>query len=125
MHRLLSLMEGFCSEVTPSKVYLQRFSNARKKIKNWNSDDKRMDVVWETKKKKKKMQTTAIAIQTKNCFKVKQRSIFGSFVEIKNALIKFFIGDYQVYIATTRKYVPGCFSIPRNNFYHQNIGCKS
>lgn len=24
-------MEGFCSEVTPSKVHLQRFSNARKK----------------------------------------------------------------------------------------------
>ena len=96
-----------------------------KKFKNWNSDGKRMDVVWKTKKKQKKMQTTAIAIQTKNCFKVKQRSIFGSFVEIKNALIKFFIGDYQVYIATTRKYVPGCFSIPRNNFYHQNIGCKS
>ena len=55
------------------------------------------------KKKKKKMQTIAIAIQTKNCFKVKQRSIFGSFVEIKNALIKFFIGDYQVYTAATRK----------------------
>lgn len=70
-----------------------------KKIKNWNSDGKRMDVVWKTKKNIKK----AIAIQTKNCFKVKQRSIFGSFVEIKNALIKFFIGDYQVYIATTRK----------------------
>ena len=48
------------------------------------------------------MQTIAIAIQTKNCFKVKQRSIFGSFVEIKNALIKFFI-DYQVYTAATRK----------------------
>lgn len=97
-------MEGFCSEVTPSKVYLQRFSNARKKIKNWNSDGKRMDVVWKTKKQKqKKMQTIAIAIQTKNCFKVKQRSIFGSFVEIKNALIKFFIGDYQVYTAATRK----------------------
>ena len=54
-------------------------------------------------KKQKKIQTITIAIKTKNCFKVKQRSIFGSFVEIKNALIKFFIGDYQVYIATTRK----------------------
>ena len=83
-----------------------------------------MDVVWKTNKKQKKMQTIAIAIQAKNCFKVKQRSIFGSFVEIKNALIKFFI-DYQVYTAATRKEVPGCFSIPRNNFYHQNIGCKS
>ena len=39
------------------------------------------------------MQKIGVAIQTNNCFKVKQYSIF-LFVENKNALIKFFIGDY-------------------------------
>ena len=40
------------------------------------------------------MQRIAVVIQTNNCFKVKQWSIF-LFVENKNALIKFFMGDYS------------------------------